>query len=55
MYAKHIPSIHNGYKVRCNGSSSDQFNTVAIDVKATAKQMKGRLALIELIRLKINI
>lgn len=39
----------------CTGSSSDQFNTVAIDVKATAKQMKGRLALIELIRLKINI
>jgi hypothetical protein len=37
MYAKHIPSIHNGYKVRCNGSSSDQFNTVAIDVKVTAK------------------
>ena len=36
MYAKHIPSIHNGYKVRCNGSSSDQFNTVTIDVKATA-------------------
>jgi hypothetical protein len=23
--------------VRCNGSSSDQFNTVAIDVKVTAK------------------
>jgi hypothetical protein len=55
MYAKHIPSIHNGYKVRCNGSSSDQFNTVAIDVKATAKQMIKILAAIELICLKINI
>ena len=55
MYDKHIPSIHNGYKVRCNGSSSDQFNTVAIDVKATAKQMIKILAGIELICLKINI
>ena len=35
--------------------SSDQFNTVAIDVKATAKQMIKILAAIELICLKINI
>ena len=35
--------------------SSDQFNTVAIDVKVTAKQMIKILAGIELICLKINI
>ena len=35
--------------------SSDQFNTVAIDVKVTAKQMIKILAAIELICLKINI
>ena len=33
---KHIPRTHNGYNIRCNGSSSDQFNTVTIDVKARA-------------------
>jgi hypothetical protein len=33
---KHIPRTHNGYNIRCNGSSSDQFNAVASDVKTTA-------------------
>ena len=33
---KHIPRTYNGYNMRCNDSSSDQFNTVAIDVKTIA-------------------
>jgi len=33
---KHIPRTHNGYNMRYNGLSSDQFNTVAIDVKSIA-------------------